>query len=45
MSIFWASVTKLADFIDRHYLSATESYQINDLDDLSEDIGKFHPIG
>lgn len=27
------------------YVSSTESYLINDLDDLSEDIDKFHPIG
>jgi integrase/recombinase XerD len=27
------------------YVSSTEAYQINDLDDLTEDIGKYHPIG
>jgi len=27
------------------YVSSTESYLINDLDDLQEDISKFHPIG
>lgn len=27
------------------YVSSTESYLINDLDDLQEDITKFHPIG
>jgi integrase/recombinase XerD len=27
------------------YVSSTEAYRINDLDDLQEDIGKFHPIG
>ena len=26
------------------YVSSTESYLINDLDDLTEDINKFHPI-
>jgi integrase/recombinase XerD len=27
------------------YVSSTEGYLINDLDDLQEDIAKFHPIG
>ncbi len=27
------------------YVSSTEAYFVNDLDDLQEDIGKFHPIG
>lgn len=27
------------------YVSSTEAYRINDLADLQEDIGKFHPIG
>jgi len=27
------------------YVSSTEAYFINDLDDLTEDISKFHPIG
>lgn len=27
------------------FVSSTEAYLINDLDDLQEDIGKFHPIG
>ena len=27
------------------YVSSTEAHRINDLDDLQEDIGKFHPIG
>jgi len=27
------------------YVSSTESYLINDLEDLQEDIAKFHPIG
>lgn len=27
------------------FVSSTESYLINDLDDLQEDISKFHPIG
>lgn len=27
------------------YVSSTESYLVNDLDDLQEDVGKFHPIG
>jgi len=27
------------------YVSSTESYMINDLDDLQEDITKYHPIG
>ncbi len=27
------------------YVSSTEAYLINDLDDLQEDISKFHPIG
>lgn len=27
------------------YVSSTEAYRINDLDDLQEDIGKYHPIG
>jgi site-specific recombinase XerD len=27
------------------YVSSTEAYRINDLDELQEDIGKFHPIG
>lgn len=27
------------------YVSSTESYLINDLDDLQEDISKYHPIG
>ena len=27
------------------YVSSSEAYQINDLDDLIEDIGKYHPIG
>jgi site-specific recombinase XerC len=27
------------------YVSSTEAYLINDLDDLQEDITKFHPIG
>ncbi len=26
------------------YVSSTEAYQINDLDDLIEDIGKYHPL-
>lgn len=27
------------------YVSSTEAYFVNDLDDLSDDIGKFHPMG
>ena len=27
------------------YVSSTEAYFMNDLDDLQEDISKFHPIG
>ena len=27
------------------YVSSTEAYKVNDLDDLQEDISKFHPIG
>jgi integrase/recombinase XerD len=27
------------------YVSTTEGYLVNDLDDLSEEIGKFHPMG
>jgi integrase/recombinase XerD len=27
------------------YVSSTEAYLVNDLDDLMEDIGKFHPLG
>ncbi|MFV0515422.1 MAG: tyrosine-type recombinase/integrase [Jhaorihella sp.] len=27
------------------YVSSTEAYLINDLEDLKEDIGKYHPIG
>jgi integrase/recombinase XerD len=27
------------------YVSSTEAYRINDLDDLQEDISKYHPIG
>lgn len=27
------------------YVSSTESYLVNDLDDLQEDVNKFHPIG
>lgn len=27
------------------YVSSTEAYLVNDLDDLQEDISKFHPIG
>ncbi|MBV6474364.1 MAG: Tyrosine recombinase XerC [Saprospiraceae bacterium] len=27
------------------FVSSTESYLVNDLDDLSEDVSKFHPIG
>jgi integrase/recombinase XerD len=27
------------------YVSSTEAYLINDLEDLTEDIAKFHPIG
>jgi integrase/recombinase XerD len=27
------------------YVSSTEAYLINDLDDLQEDINKYHPIG
>lgn len=27
------------------YVSSTESYLVNDLDDLQEDINKFHPMG
>jgi hypothetical protein len=27
------------------FVSSTEAYLVNDLDDLMEDIGKFHPLG
>jgi hypothetical protein len=26
------------------FVSSTESYKINDLDDLQDEIGKYHPI-
>ena len=27
------------------FVSSTEAYLVNDIDDLKEDIAKFHPIG
>jgi integrase/recombinase XerD len=27
------------------YVSSTEAYLVNDMDDLQEDINKYHPIG
>jgi len=27
------------------FISSTEAYLINDLEDLQEDINKYHPIG
>lgn len=32
-------------FAGHRYVSSTEAYLINDLDDLQEEIGKYHPIG
>lgn len=32
-------------FAGHRYVSSTEAYQINDLEDLKEDINKYHPIG
>ena len=32
-------------FAGHRYVSSTESYLINDLEDLKEDINKYHPIG
>ncbi len=44
----WLKVYNLREvqyFAGHRYVSSTENYLINDLDDLQEDINKYHPIG
>ncbi|QMU65442.1 MAG: tyrosine-type recombinase/integrase [Flavobacteriaceae bacterium] len=44
----WLKVYNLREvqyFAGHRYVSSTENYLINDLEDLKEDIGKYHPIG
>ncbi len=44
----WLKVYNLREvqyFAGHRYVSSTESYLINDLEDLQEDINKYHPIG
>lgn len=44
----WLKVHNLREvqyFAGHRYVSSTESYLINDLEDLQEDINKYHPIG
>jgi integrase/recombinase XerD len=45
---YWLKVYNLREvqhMAGHRFVSSTEAYQINDLDGLTEDIGKFHPIG
>ena len=39
------NLRKVQYMAGHRYVSSTESYQINDLDDLTEEISKYHPIG
>lgn len=44
----WLKVYNLREvqyFAGHRYVSSTENYLINDLEDLKEDINKYHPIG
>ena len=44
----WLKVYNLREvqyFAGHRYVSSTESYLINDLEDLKEDINKYHPMG
>ena len=44
----WLKIYNLREvqyFAGHRYVSSTESYLINDLEDLQEDINKYHPIG
>lgn len=44
----WLKVYNLREvqyFAGHRYVSSTEAYLINDLEDLKEDINKYHPIG
>lgn len=44
----WLKVYNLREvqyFAGHRYVSSTENYLINDLEDLQEDINKYHPIG
>lgn len=44
----WLNVYNLLEvqyLAEHQYVSSTENYLINDLEDLKEDINKYHPIG
>ena len=44
----WLKIYNLREvqyFAGHRYVSSTENYLINDLEDLKEDINKYHPIG
>lgn len=46
--VHWLKVHNLREAQYRaghRYVSSTESYLVNEVDDLSEEIGKFHPLG
>lgn len=45
---YWLKIHNLREtqyMAGHRYVSSTESYRINDLEDLQEDITKYHPIG
>lgn len=46
--VHWLKIYNLREvqcFAGHRYVSSTETYLINDLDDLQEEIEKYHPIG
>ena len=39
------NLREVQHMVGHRFVSSTEAYKINDLDDLQEDISKYHPIG